>query len=358
VLRWSARTGIVAACFMAAPRVLAQNVAVVAATTSDEPAATHLMTQIEGDATRRTSELARESEKLLQQAQAEWPERMVVVIDTESGVVKVLRTWDGMVLTRTLERAVARSAPYAVAVAAVELLELAGHEPPRRDIPSAPDPILPPPLSPPPLVSDEPGIEHEPRAEPPRPRAATPRKLRALVSTGGLLTMSLNGDVTLLQPTIGLGLIVEPLAANWWLGLDAHGAAFGSKNRTVVPTNREVSGELDVEYERQEVGLRLSTGSGSADSGLFGMLDGGLAFINVTPRAEDGRQVGGRERVPVWAGVGGGLRYALDEGPGLELAVSAIWLAGGRNYLAADTQAFGEGPLHLRVAAGVFWGSQ
>jgi len=330
---------------------------VVAASASDVPAANHLLTQIEGDATERKSELAKDPEKLLEQAKAEWPERMVVVIDTESGFVKVIRTWDGMVLTRSLERAVARSSPYAVAVAAVELLELAGHEPPRHDAPNVPEPILPPPLSPPPLTSDAGGIEPEPVTKPPPKQPVPPKqKLRAMLSAGGLLTMSLGGDVTLLQPTAGLGLIVQPLAGRVWLGLDLHGAAFGARSRTVVPVARDAS-ELEVEYHRTEFGLRISTGSGDASSGLFGMLDGGISFISVVPLTDDGTQVGGRDRLGGWAGVGGGLRYALGEGPGLELSVGAVWLSGSRNYLAVNTPSFEEGPLHLRVAAGIFWAS-
>jgi hypothetical protein len=350
----------IVATVLVAPNALAQNVAVVAATPSDEPAAQHLMTQIEGDATRRTTELAREPEKLIEQAQAQWSERMVVVIDTESGTVKVLRTWDGMVLTRSLERAVARSSPYAVAVAAVELLELAGHEPPRRENPSVPDPVpvLPPPLTPPAPVLQRPDLEPEASPEEPTPRArTTPRKLRAVLNVGGLLTVSLGGDVTLIQPTIGLGMIVEPLAGDWWLGIDGHGAAFGSRNRGVVPADREAGSELDVRYEREELGLRLSTGEGSAYTGLFGFLNGGLAFISVIPRGEDGSPVGGRDRVGVWGGAGGGLRYSLDPGPGIELSVGGMLLSGGRTYRAVDTPAYDEGPFHLRVAAGVFWGS-
>jgi hypothetical protein len=357
VLGCLARTGIVLAAVMATPAALAQTVAVVAATPSDEPAAQHLMTQIEGDATRRTTDLAREPEKLIEQAQAQWHERMVVVIDTESGFVKVLRTWDGMVLTRSLERAVARSSPYAVAVAAVELLELAGHEPPRHELPNVPDPVLPPPLTPPPTTEPT-DIEPEKpsekqRVEPP----PSPRKLRAVLNLGGLLTVSLGGDVTMIQPTIGLGMMVEPFVGNWWIGVDGHGAAFGAKNRGVVPADREASGELDVRYEREELGLRLSTGTGASDSGLFGFLNGGLSFISVIPRGEDGSPVGGRDRIGGWAGAGGGLRYSLEQGPGLELSVGAMWLSGGRTYRAVDTPAFDEGPLHLRVAAGVFWGS-
>jgi len=178
-----------------------------------------------------------------------------------------------------------------------------------------------------------------------------------VLNMGGLLTVRLGGDVTLIQPTVGLGMIVEPLAGDWWLGIDGHGAAFGARNRGVVPANREAGRELDVRYEREELGLRVSTGEGSANTGLFGFLNGGLAFISVIPRSEDGSPVGGRDRIGVWAGGGGGLRYSLDQGPGIELSVGGMWLSGGRTYRAVDTPAFDEGPLHLRVAAGVFWGS-
>ena len=181
-----ARTRIVVATVLLAPIALAQNVAVIAATPSDEPAALHLVTQIEGDATRRTTELgarAREADRAGSGRQ--WPERMVVVIDTESGVVKVTSH-----LGRHGADSVARASRRPLValrgcrrrhriVGACRTRAAAG-----ATFRAVPDPILPPPLSPRPLAEEPPPTPTRPAMSRTRPSPAgsETRRLRALLN--------------------------------------------------------------------------------------------------------------------------------------------------------------------------------
>jgi hypothetical protein len=338
---------IVTNSLFAAGAAIAQTVAVVVASEADAAAAEYLLRQIEGGATRHATAVARDRDALLAEARQSWSERLIVVLDTERATIHVIRMWDGTALSRALDPQVARSSPYAVAVAAVELLELAGHEPAAPAPPVAPAPVAPPP--PPPI---------EPMPAPrPMPPART-LALHATLSLGGLLSLSLGGDVVLLQPSGGLGMQLRDARSPWFFGAAAHGATFGARRRSVVPTTPiERASEIEVEYDRSEAVLRLLGGYQNSNLSAYAAGDVGAAFISTTPYIGEERSVGGRDRVALALGLAGGLRYGLGEGFALDGALGAGWLSGARSYQAAGTDAFDEGALQLRFSIGFFWES-
>src|SRR5204863_7771353 len=121
-----AMLGALAVCSTAA---LADTVALITATPASDAAARYLSAQIDLPVVRRYSANARHLDKLVEEARASWREDLVVIVDADRAVVSVVRPADGTIGSRALSSSAAR-APYAIALAAVELLELVRGAPP------------------------------------------------------------------------------------------------------------------------------------------------------------------------------------------------------------------------------------
>src|SRR5688500_20176089 len=103
------------------------------------------------------------------------PEDFVIALDVANGLVRVVRTEDATAVARAVDRAAAAESPYAVALVAAELLEVAREAPPAA--------ALPPP-------------------EVPGRRRVDPARLRWSVAlrAGAAFTIGLGGTVALLTP--------------------------------------------------------------------------------------------------------------------------------------------------------------
>src|SRR6185312_9604970 len=166
---------VVGALFFARAAAAEESVAVVVASPSSEEAARYLASQTDLTVVRRSSINTGNLPALLEEARVAWREPLVVVLDTDHQVVSVLRPEDGTMSSRALAPSAA-AAPYVVAVAAAELLDLVQHAPPATAAAEAEK--TPPPSS---------GHHGTTLA-------------RLLLDVGALQTVATNGQIGLLQP--------------------------------------------------------------------------------------------------------------------------------------------------------------
>jgi hypothetical protein len=308
----------------------AETVALVVASPESDEAARYLSTLLDLPVVRRTSRNARHLDALVVEARANFRDDLVVVVDTAHAVVSVVRPWDGTVGSRALAPSAA-SAPYAVALAAVELIEIVRNAPPARSA-ALPEP---------------------------RPRS----RLVALAFDLGLVqSLSTNGYLGLLQPTIGVDMELSRERHPVWLaaGLHATGLASGRRNQTfVLPAGSDGQGSL--EYSRSELSLRLGAGHRQGQSAAVGWCDLGLASIQVTARDAYQNAVGADQRVAFWLGVGGELRYTLGEGFALGIGAGAAWFPVTSRFYASPPGAttpllaLDEGTAEFRGRAALVW---
>jgi len=264
-------------------------VAVLAASPESRAAAERLAAQIDLPTIPRESPRARDLRALVREARDGYPETLVVVLDAERATVSALRPRDGTIGSRALSPAAARE-PYALALAAAELLELV------RAAPLAEAASLPPPT---------------PRS----PTSSVSVTLGVQQSTGS------SGPLAQLAPSVGLGIIgpAAPGAAFFGVGLVATG--LGPERRQPLALSLpggEVEGELA--YTREELSLRPRVGLRDGPVALSAFFD--LGGLRATARA---REAGGREvledrRITAWVGAGGELGYSLGAGFSLDLA--------------------------------------
>ena len=354
---------VAAATLLLSAAALGQTVAIVPAGERDRPVVEHLSTQITGEVRWRTSDNARDANALLREAQGNWPEELIVTIDTENRVVRVLRVSDGTILSRVLEVLIAEQSPYAVSVAAVELLELAGHAPTEPEPEPRPEPEPAPPPAPPP---QKPPPDVEPRKKRSEPFG---RVLPGVgVVAGAFLTASADGDVSLLQPTVGADFRLTWVGSPWIGAAGLRASGLGGRERDVPFNQGEIQGidlfEANVRYTRTEFSLRLAGGRREGPAEALGYVEAGLGFASATGTGELFRGgpapdelFGEVNRTVFLAGAGIDLRYEIAYGLGLGLGVGAAFQPASARYTVLGRPAFDEGNAHIRGALLAVWQS-
>lgn len=309
----------------------AETVSVLTASPESEPAAAYFTQQISVKVVRRESVHARSTEALINEARARWRDDFVVVVDAERAVVTVLRPRDGTVGARTLAPSAAR-APYAVALAAVELLDI---------------------------------VRSAPRARAAALPAQGPESLESRLSLdlGLVQSVSETGDVGMLQPTAGADLELQGNDSPYWFAIGAHATGLLPMRREqllVLPEGPDDRGSF--EYARNELSARTSVGHRGADGTVSLGLDLGVAFIDATAEDGEGRTIVSDSREAFWLGLTGDLRYALSRGFSLGAGVGAAWSPVATRFLAsprgapAKLLAFAEGQLDFRARFALYWG--
>lgn len=310
----------------------AERIAIVPASPAAAEAARSLEAQIDVPTLRRESAAARRPDALLEEARARWGDDMIVVLDPERATVTVLRPRDGTVSSRTLS-ADAAATPYVVALAAVELLGIVRGTPLELRRPSAPPP--PAPTGPSPWISFDLGI---------------------------LQSVGTNGDIALLQPTVGFDARIVRLPGASWVALGVHATGLSSTTRKqvlVLPAGIDPRGS--VEYRRNEVSLRLSLGHRYGLGSATAFTESGLSAVRV--RAVDGRggEVAASGHAAFWLGAGGELRYALVGGLAIGIGAGLAWFPSTSRFHAAppdyqgDVATVTESSLDLRARLTVAW---
>jgi hypothetical protein len=265
---------------------------------------------------------------LTTEARSRFPEDLVVVVDAERASVSVLRPSDGTIGSRALGEQAAR-APYAVALAAVELLEIVRNAPPA----------------------------HAPAAPPP------PRTLLVRISTdsGIIQSIGTTGSVGLLEPTAGVDVGFARPGSHVWLlgGLRVAGLVPTSHDLTLVLPMGESSGRI--EYGRDDLSLRFGIAHRQGPSAVFGWADLGVAFIHVHSQDSTGAYTTTDRRSAIWLGFGAELRYTVVGGLALGIGAGVAFLPVASRFYSSpagnptDLVALQEDPVDLRARASVIW---
>jgi hypothetical protein len=323
----AAAAGIVAA---RGPAAAAEpvRVAVVTASPESDPAARYLATQLDLPTLRRTSSNARRLEQLLLEARGHWREDLIVVVDAERAKVSVIRPSDGTISSRTLNEKAA-SAPYAVALAAVELLELVRNAPPAQ---TSPMPREPPAL-----------------------------RLNLAFDFGFMLSGGTTGGIILVEPTLGGDLELSPAGSPiWWVaGIHGSGLIPATRDFTLLLPVVQSRGTLD--YQRDELSVRLGLGHRDGPSAVFGWADVGLAFIRLHAQDNAGFFTAVDRRTAIWLGVGAELRYNVIGSFALGLGAGVAFLPVASRFFASppgssvEVTALREDSVDLRARASVIW---
>ena len=309
---------------------VAHAVAIVTASSASDDAARYLSTQIDLPTVRRHSENARRLDRLMVEARAHFPEDLVVVVDAEHGSVSVLRPSDGTIGSRALGERAAR-APYAMALAAVELLEIVRNAPPA--------------LSP-----------------PTRAKPARSVDVRVSADVGIVQSVGTTGSgVGLLEPAAGVDVGLSRPGSHVWLlgGLRAAGLVPMKRDLTLVLPVGDSRGRL--EYRRDEVSLRFGVGHRQGPSAVFGWADLGLAFVHVQSQDSSGSYTADDRRTAVWLGLGAELRYTVIGGLALGIGAGVALLPVASRFYASPPGtptplvALREDPVDLRARAAVIW---
>jgi hypothetical protein len=309
---------------------LAEGVALVTASAGSEEAGRYLSNQLDVPVVKRPSSHARDLDALVAEARAGWHEDFVVVLDADRAAVSVLRPSDGTMSSRALAPSAAR-APYAVALAAVELLEIVRSAPPARSaaLPS------------------------------PAPHRAP---VIAVLDAGLVQSVSANGGVVLLQPTLGVGLQAPFGRSESWLSIGVHADGLSPMSRgqvLLLPSGSEQ--RTNLEYARNEVGLRLGGGTRQGHAAVTGSGEGGLAFIDVQVHDSSARTLVRDRRTAFWLGAGGELRYSFWAGLAVGIGAGIAWFPVTSRFYASPPGApstllaLQEGALELRARAALVW---
>lgn len=311
----------------------AERVAVVTTSSGGNEAARSLEEQLDVPVERRESSHARDPTALLTEARAAWGDDLVVVLDAERATVTVIRPKDGTVSSRTLPPEAAQ-APYVVALAAVELLGIVRGTP---------------------LV--QPPARHE---EPPRaPERASPW---LSLDAGLVQSVGTNGDIALLQPTIGFDARIARLPGGTWAALGVHATGLSSTERDqvlVLSSGIEPRGTLD--YGRNEVSLRLALGRRYGLGSAIAFSEAGLSVVKVSAHDGTGHEVASSGHATFWLGGGGELRYALVGGLSFGIGAGFAWFPSTSRFHASPPQYQGqiatltESSVDLRARLTVGW---
>jgi hypothetical protein len=227
----------------------------------------------------------------------------------------------------------AATAPYAVALAAVELLEIVESAPPARAA------ALP-------------------------PTTTSGPTTRVAIGVGIRQSVGTNGEVGLLQPTAGVDLELSADRSPAWFGIGFHVTGLSSMHRAqalVVPAGTDPRGSID--YDRTEFSLRPAIGHRQGPAAALGFLDIGLASVETTAKGAEGQTYAVDSRLAFWLGLSGELRYTIGGGFALGLGAGAALLPVTSRFYpsprgdSAAVPAFVESPVELRAAARVIWES-
>jgi hypothetical protein len=314
-------------------------VALVVTSPAGEPAARYFTTQVEQPIARRSSAHTGRLDILIVEARLYWPERLVVVIDLDRKTVSAARPADGTVATRLLSADAVR-APYAVALAATELLELVDNTPLARSAP------VNPPVT----------------AEPEPAKAESSASVSPTVSGGVELAQSSSGDVGLIQPILGVDLRFLSTSSPLWFSAGAHvGGLVGRTRRQPLGLPDGPDADATVDYNRNQVAVRGALAHESGEGAAVAYLDLGASSIGVTARDSGGRIVKEDARLAVFGGFGGELRRSLIQGLWLAVGAGIAFFPVTSHFLAspensdAKIAAFEEGHLEARVHLSLIW---
>lgn len=302
----------------------APRTAVVGTTSFDEAAVAYVVASVEGASRRDVPAL---DPMALRRWAAQAGVHIVVRIDAQRGRVVALRTRDGRLVERRLDPALAARSAYAVALVAVELVEVLATEVATR------------------------------LRRPVRPTAPA---YAFVARAGPALSIALDGDVVSPRLTANVGLRTHP--ARWPVAIEL---VLGVSPAIALDHDVEPPGEglvltatgSVVRYTRHDVTASAGVWTSRARLSLGGGVLGSVGLV--TARALDalGATLGDHRRVVASAGGFVGARVRLGSGFFLGLSWSVDGQPAPRRYLVLSTPALDEGAVRMMVGLDVGWDS-
>ncbi|MCC7380559.1 MAG: hypothetical protein IT384_01915 [Deltaproteobacteria bacterium] len=283
-------------------------------------AARHLADRLEAPPAVRTATTV-ELPDLLAAARGAWSTAFVVVLAPERGQVTVIRAEDGTALSRFLDRRAFAESPYALAVAAAELLELARR--PRGD-PSAPE-----------------------------MQAVLLAGWSFLASAGVALGSGPGDEPVLFQPSLVAALLYRGSGHAWWTSIGM-GARFLGAADAALGDGEDA---LTTSYRTEELELTAAIGlsSGDLDVGLTTGIGG--SYTRVSVRRPGGEPIAEDQRLVAWVPFGSELRYALGRGFWLGFSAEVGFVPRPARYLVAGRVSLEEGGVRGTASLSLVWAS-
>ncbi len=312
----------------------AEPVALVTTTPADTQVAAHLRSTLVSDVRARTLPPRLVDADVIERSRA-WAQPFVVVLDIQNGTVRVFRPATNTALVRQLSPEKAGRSPYAVALVALELLELAGHDDTAETKVVLPD-----------SPSETPPDGRPRRPEPPEPSPALrpqPDDVDLALHAGAQLFAAIDGDVTLWQPWIGADLQFQQ-DDDVWLTLGVRAAAFGSDSRT-DPT--------DAEYQRTEAGARVGILWRRHAWSFGGAVEGGATWISVHAQLQNA--TADDDRAALWLGAVATGRLELFAGFGLIADAGLSATPATKRFFSRGDLTLDEGRISLISRLGLGW---
>lgn len=274
----------------------------------------HLSDQLENLEILKTTTSALSASALVPRAAADWPDHLVVALDNSSHQVVVVRPKDGTVLSRALDPG-QRTTPYAVAVAALELLDLAGEEVGRVAVQTS----------------------------------TAGASLSVAVEGTGVISWAPSGEG--LVPMIGAGawLALRGSRSSWWgaVGLGAR----------ILGEHLAETGAYRIDYDRLDFEARFGLGRhyGRLEGLLSADVGGSIVAIETTTLA--GVVASREQRVSPCAGLSLEGRLRLGAGFALKASTGLSFVVNRARFLVQGEPVFEEGAIRWTSGLGVLWES-
>jgi hypothetical protein len=312
------------------------DVAVIARGPEDSAVKAQLARLIDEPVTERAQAEPRALGEIMREAAA-WPEQYVVVLDRQAQSVHVLRPSDRTMASRLIEEAeVLRSAHYAVALAAAELLEWLGV------------------TARPALEAPQAGARSRPAHRPVEPLEAE-RGPGVAFGAGLELSASPGFDPELSRLALEAGVELGRGRAPLWAWLSLRGSLLGAASRT--PLDADATSAERVEYESTSLSLHGALGFGQRTAALTLGPVAGLALVHVAALDRRGDELGVYDVVSPFVGLALGLRYPVAWGFSLALSAEGQSLLKPNRYRVEGERVLEEGTLHVLTRLGLFWES-
>lgn len=274
----------------------------------------HLGDQLEALEVLKTTTTALAVTAVVPRATAEWPDHLVVALDNTTHQVIVVRPKDGTVLSRALDPA-QRTTPYAVAVAALELLDLAGEEVGRVAVQTS----------------------------------SAGASLTLAVEATGVLSWAPGGEGGVPMVGAGAWLALRGSRSRWW-------GAVGLGARLLGEHRAEARGYA-VDYRRLDFEARFGLGR------RYGRLDGlvsadvGGSFVAIETTTLIGAVASREQRVSPSAGLSLEGRLLLGAGFALKASTGLSFVVNRARFLVQGEPVFEEGAIRWTSGLGVLWES-
>jgi hypothetical protein len=249
------------------------------------------------------------------------PESVILAIDLARGGLVLVRRADRLIVSRDFDSVLATKSPYAVAVAAAELVELA--------------------------LNREISVEHETT----RPSDAKISRDSFSIMGGVLLSGQTKDSISLIQPELGGRIRLYLGKTDFFTESGIYLAP------SVSETSLESNGSLASRLRRYDGEFRAGLGWTTASMSMS--FDSGFGISALRISAEDAgsarMESSDDMRLISWITAGFSAQYQIAENVGILSQLGLVWVPEPVRFFARSEEIYREGPLRIRTSLGVAW---